>query len=251
MKTETFTILVSFAAFVFSAIALWRTHFAKFRAITTSGNLQFRIYTFKNNRKKWYIPSVDIPISITNEGARVGKVMGLRIRASFPKLSIPSNYEIFMPQWEIDFKKFEPISEKRFEWIEKAVIANWMPFVVLPKQTITKHLIFESNWDNPVIQDEVCFELQIITDADKKWRKIAKWEANLSPVIWSELTDNNASFIYYEVDMQSLLYKEAINPTDLHEYTGSKSELPKKGFGEHTSYLIRSENKGSKRRKNA
>ncbi len=242
---------MSIAAFIISIIALWRTHFAKFRAITTSGNLQFRIYPIKNNKIKWYLPSVDIPISITNEGARAGKVMGLRVRTSFPNLSIPKNYEAFLPAWEIDYKKFEPISENRFEWIEKAVIASWTPFVVLPKQTITKHLIFESKWDNPVIQDDVHFELQIITDVDKNWRSIAKWEANLSPTIWSELTNNGATFVYYEVNTQSLLYKGAINPSNLHEYTGTKSQIPKKGFGTHTSSVGYSENKGSKRRKNA
>ncbi len=244
--------VLSIAAFVISVVALWQTHFAKFRAITTCGTLQIRIYPIRSKNNKWYLPSVDIPISITNEGARAGKVMGLRIRTNFPDLPIPNNYEIFQPEWEIDHKIFEPISGNRFEWIEKAVIADWMPFVVLPKQTITKHLIFESKWDEPVIQENISFELEINTDTDKKWRSIAKWHFVLSAPMWSELTNNGAAIACYEANTQSLLFKESINPSDLHKYTGSKVPIPKNGFGpSHPSYLDYGTNKSSKKRKNA
>ena len=184
-----------------------------------------------------------------NEGARSGKVIGLRIRTRYPNLPISNNYEIFHPLCEVDYKVFEPIINQRFEWIDKAVLGEWSSFVVLPKETVTKHLVFETRWDEPVIQENVVFELEMLTDVSKKWRKLAEWKFHLSPAVWSELTEVGASFTCFEKD-SALFYKDSINPPDLHKYTGTKDPIPKGGFGAKPSYLDYNENK-SKRRKKA
>jgi hypothetical protein len=80
--TTAVSLAISIAAFILSSVALWQTHFAKFKLVNTVGNLQIRIYPLKHKKEKWYLPTIDVPVSLTNEGARVGKVLGLRIRAS-------------------------------------------------------------------------------------------------------------------------------------------------------------------------
>ena len=224
--------IISVIAVVLSLIALWKTHFAKSKFIPIVGTLRLRIYPIKNERERWFIPSFDIPVSLTNEGARPGKILGLRLSIKFPDLPIPDSREYFYPKWEVDAKQ---ICRERFEWINEATIGDWMPFVVLPKETVTKHLVFESKWFDPVIQNEVTCAMEIYTDVDPTWKDIAKWYVRLSARDWGELTNNGTSFGYSPDGAIDML--EKIHPLDLHKYTGSKEPIPEKGFGVAPSYL--------------
>jgi hypothetical protein len=200
----TISIAISTAAFILSIIALWQTHFAKFKLVNTVGNLQIRIYPLQHKKEKWYLPTIDVPISLTNEGASVGKVLGLRIRINFPDLPKPNNYQIINPKCEVDFKKFESTSNQFFKWMDEAILREWMPFVVLPKQTITKHLVFQSRWEKVIIQDKVIFELEIYTNIKKKWQRIAQWDATLSSEVWNSKIDDISSFVFSEENMGSI-----------------------------------------------
>ena len=217
----TISIAISSSAFILSAIALWQTHFAKFKIVCTAGNLRLQIYPFES----YYLPCVDIPITVTNVGALAGKVTGIRIRVSFPSLSTSKNYEFLDPIWDVDFKKYNPISNKRFEWIEKAVVGEWMPFVVLPKQTISKHLIFELRWDEPVFDDNAVFELEIRTSISKKWKKIARWNISLSPGMIDENIHSVSSFIYIEVSSEKIDREENIEIEELHNQIKAEYRL--------------------------
>ena len=202
--TTAISIAISIAAFILSIITLWQSHFSKFNLVNTVGNLQIRIYPLQHKKDKWYLPTIDIPLSLTNEGARVGKVLGLRIRAHFPDLPKPNNYQLINPKCEVDYKKFKSMSNQSFKWMDEAIIGEWMPFVVLPKQTITKHLVFQSRWDEVVIQDNVIFELEIYTNIKKKWLRIAQWEATLSSEIWSSKIESMSSFVFPEENMEQI-----------------------------------------------
>ncbi len=210
--TAVISIAISIAAFILSATALWQTHFAKFKAVCSAGNLQFKIYPFTDH----YLPSVDIPITITNVGARAGKVVGLRIRVRYPDLPTRNNFEFFSPQWDVDYKIYNPISNERFEWFDKAIIGEWMPFIVLPKQTVTKHLIFESNWDEPIFQDKVIFELEIYTSTAQKWQQVARWDAFITPTMLDENIDSVSSFTFTEASSEKINLEEDIDVTELH-----------------------------------
>jgi hypothetical protein len=61
------------------------------------------------------------------------------------------NHEFIPAVWELKPDKVNCIDKNRFHWIDKVVAADWSPFVVLPKTTATKHLLFESRWDKPVV----------------------------------------------------------------------------------------------------
>lgn len=242
--TTVVSIAISIAAFVLSATALWQTHFAKFRIICSAGNLRLQIYPFENR----YLPSVDIPITITNVGAQVGKVIGARVRVSYPDLSISNNYEFFNPIWDVDYEKYNPISNKRFEWIDKAVVGEWMPFVVLPKQTISKHLVFESHWDEPVFYDNVIFELEIRTSTSKKWGKVARWDISLSPEMLDEKIDSVSSFIFMEAGSININLEKDIDVTELHNQINTKY-LTKSGIFQGSQSKLSKPRKKAKNRK--
>lgn len=228
------SIFISFLALVVSAITLWKNYFGKFKPITTTGRLGFRIYPIKSGSDKWYIPSYDISVSITNKGVLPGKVFGMRMVVHYPTLPIPGNKEIFTPKWEVNYTEFKQNSKERFLWINKAVINDWMPYVILPKCTVTKHIIFESRWDDAVIQ-ELQIALEVYTDTDKKWNEIARWNDYLTPSTWSELADVGSSFSIRAKN--SMEEDTLLIPPDLHKYTGTKKILPTRGFYSESSYL--------------
>lgn len=211
--------IISIVALILSAIALWQTHFAKFKIVCTVGNLQYKTYPFQHGKDIWYIPSIDIPIAVTNIGTRIGKIMGLRIRARYQDLHTKQNFEFFSPQWEVDYKKYYPISNKRFEWIDKAVIGDWMPFVVLSKQTVVKHLIFETRWEEPVLHDNVIFNLEILTSTPRKWQSVAQWNAFFSYGMFDEYEniDSVSAFMFPEANSEKIEAEHEINLTELHE----------------------------------
>jgi hypothetical protein len=181
--------------------------------------MQYKTYPFQHGKDIWYIPSIDIPIAITNIGARIGKITGLRIRGRYQGLHTKQNFEFFSPIWEVDFKKYYPISNKRFEWIDKAVIGDWMPFVVLPKQTVVKHLIFETSWKEPVLHENVIFDLEILTSISRKWQKVAQWNAFFSHEMFDEYEDIDSvsTFMFPEENSEKIDSEHEINLTKLHE----------------------------------
>ncbi|MDO9301254.1 MAG: hypothetical protein Q7T89_07720 [Anaerolineales bacterium] len=242
--TTVVSIAISIAAFVLSATALWQTHFAKFRVVCSVGNLQLQIYPFESH----CLPSVDIPITITNTGARVGRITGMRVRVSYPGLSSSSNYEFFNPKWDVDYKKFYPISGKRFEWFDKAIIGEWMPFVALPKQTISKHLIFESRWDEPIFYDEVIFELEIRTGTSRKWAKVARWDAFLSPEMIDENVNDVSSFIFIEANSDEPGLEENTDLIGLHDQINKDYTMQNRVLNAKTS-VSSGTRKKSKRKK--
>lgn len=224
--------LISIIALTASLIALWKTHLSRFSPILTVGNSCLRIYPIKSDDDRWFLPSISLPISFTNEGAQIGQIDDIRIRVSFPNLPIPGNFEMFYAKWEVDGQK---LSRERFDWVENAVIDDWMPFSLLPRETKTKHLVFETRWNEPVIQEKVLCDLEIKVRGNSKWVKIKQWDFCLTTVEWSELAEVGTSFSTSPNNNGNI--KEYINPKDLHKYTGTKDEIPKDGFKASPSYL--------------
>src|SRR5271157_13468 len=161
-------LLISLAAITISLLALWKTHFAPFSAIAVAGRLMLRVYPIKSGAERWFIASLDVPVSVTNEGARPGVIKGFRLRLHFPRIPIPGNSESIQPAFEIAPQDAKHISKDRFEWVDKIVVGEWMPFTVLPKTTVTKHFVFEAKWEDPVIQEVVNCTLEI-RSASAKW----------------------------------------------------------------------------------
>ncbi|MFX0202551.1 MAG: hypothetical protein ACFFCW_41125 [Candidatus Hodarchaeota archaeon] len=210
---------ISLGAGVIAFIALWKTHLTGFSPIVITGNLRHHIYPVTKKERKWYICSFDIPISITNGGAKPGNILGLRLSLSFPELQLPGNRELFPPVFEIDPRDYAKLTHDRFK-LKEIVIGGWMPYTVLPKQSVIKHLLFESRWDEPVIQERILCSLELYTDRSPKWKEVAKWEISLTADKWDFLEKGN-SWFYQPLGSPKL--EEPLRPTDLHKYTREAS----------------------------
>lgn len=105
MKIE-LPIAISLIALVLSAMAFWKTHLAPFRLVATFGNLRLRIYPIKRDKNRWFIASVDLPLTLVNAGARVGKLLDLRIIFKECDGGARGQKCILFAAWEIDTKLF-------------------------------------------------------------------------------------------------------------------------------------------------
>lgn len=64
--------------------------------------------------------------------------------------------------------------------------------------------VFQSRWEEAIIQDNVIFELEIYTNIKKKWQRIAKWDATLSSEVWNSKIDDISSFVFPEENMEPI-----------------------------------------------
>jgi hypothetical protein len=220
-------VVLSFIAICISCVALWKGHFARFSPLALAGNLQQRIYPIRNGDERWFITSFDIPVSVTNPGARPGIVSGLRLRLHYPELPFPGNYEFFFPNWELRPDKLNCIDKNRFGWIDEVVAADWSPFVILPKATVTKHLLFEERWDSPVVQKRIVATLELKADWSTNWISVTEWKLALHPETWVDLENGKA--MMYMPDRGQASHEQQCSPPDLHKYTGTKATLPTAG----------------------
>lgn len=117
---------IAVAAFLVSLTTLWKAHFSRFNVLIAAGALCHRIYPIKDENENWFIASFDIPLSLTNSGAKPGMVTGLRLKLHYSNLPIPDNYEYICPIFEIDPKRSNEITKERFDWISKLLLAYWM-----------------------------------------------------------------------------------------------------------------------------
>ena len=233
--------IIAFGALAVSIASLWKTHLSKFNPVSAVGRIRHRIYPIKNEEQRWFISSFDIPLTITNDGARTWKILDLRLILHFPEIPIPNNQESIKPTFEISPSDARKIDKRRFEWIEEIVIGEWMPFIILPKKTIRKHIVFETRWDDPVIQNQIEAELELLTDSSIKWKKVCSWNLFLDAASWGERANRGTSFYYHPKGFQFDYGK--CYPKDLHKYTGSKEEIPLNGYDAAPSYLDFPENK--------
>ncbi|MFJ2183207.1 hypothetical protein ACIOJG_21560 [Streptomyces anulatus] len=253
MKAQTIIAIVSSLALVISLATLWQTHLSRFRPVTAAGPLTLRICRIESKGKGWYISQVDCRFSVTNSGARVGKVLGVRMLVHYPGLPIPNAHEYFLPHSEVDPSSFKEHAGNRFAWIDKASLGEAVPFAILPRSSVSKHVVFDKRWDDPVIQDEIQFTLEILTDRNAKWVAVERWKQCLDGSAWSEIAEVGTSI---RVEPASVGDREsyATVPVNLHEFTRGKKSIPKGGFRAHPSHLVlpgkaRSENAEEGRKK--
>jgi hypothetical protein len=121
-----------------------------------------------------------------------------------------------------------------------------MPFVVLPKASVTKHLVFESRWNAPVVQKRVSCRMELYTDSERRWRGIGEWEFSLDSTVWVYLVRDGGGIV--TLARGGVELKRELHPPDLHKHTTPKEPMPKEGLFSGPSYLEYGEE--SKERKN-
>lgn len=247
MKYQTIIAIISSLALIISVANLWQSHLSKFRPVTAAGPLTLRICRIESSGEIWYIPQVDCRLTITNAGARVGKVLGMRMVVRYPGLPIPDAREYFSPHSEVDPVLFKENASHRFNWIKKASLGEAAPFVILPHSSVSKHVVFDKRWGDPVIQDEVEFVLEVLTDRDADWITVERWMHHLDGRTWSELAEVGTSIRVAPASMGPS-DSSATVPANLHDYTRGKKSIPKGGFQVPPSHLVPPSKPTSKRK---
>jgi hypothetical protein len=144
------TLVISGAAVVIASISLWRSHLAPFCPTLLSGPLAFRLDriepSFSGGNHLWWIPTVDLTLTIANEGAKAGRIHDVQL--VFTDAQCPENDMVFEANWIVDYAKFLPNIGQRSEWIRSAILWEWCPMLVGPKETKTMHVVFQAHrWD--------------------------------------------------------------------------------------------------------
>ena len=67
------SVIIALFALGVALTTLFKTHLSKFKPIITVGDLSIRIYPIKSDDEEWFLPSFNLPISISNDGAKPGK----------------------------------------------------------------------------------------------------------------------------------------------------------------------------------
>jgi hypothetical protein len=145
-------IALSVLALAASLVAFYRTHFIPFRPKTTAGGLRFRVYPYEEKGRRWVVPVFHLTVSVTNEGTRAGTVDGFRLRATYPGVPPEDHFETFVPVVSLErtLGMAYDTKEAREAWLEEN--PEWVPFIVLPKATVTQHLALQSQaWDAAVM----------------------------------------------------------------------------------------------------
>ncbi len=228
------SLFISIAAFIISLLALWKTHFAPFSALAVAGNLRIRVYPIRSGAERWFIVSLDVPVSITNEGARPGMIRDLRLRLHFREVPVPDNCEIFHVTFEIASEDAQRVDSNRFKWIDEIVVGEWMPFTVLPKATVTKHFIFEHRWEKSVVHGITDCTLEMRSDPGE-WKHVTTWHVALPAGIWKQM-EEGSSIAFPPEDEH--LDKVKCVPADLHKYLATAGEGTDSGDSkQHDSFL--------------
>lgn len=188
------------------------------------GRLRQRVYLIESEGRRWHIVSFDLPVSITNGGARSGQVLGMRLRLQFPDLPIPGHFELVPATFELPPEQARLIDSNRFEWLKSLTISDWLPFTVLPRSSAARHFIFETRWDEPVIQEHVSVAVELRNSVDQEWSTVGTFELHIGNWAWAEMTGGGSSFSCRPCGQEEpgqLMY-----PPDLHKYIGVKGSLP-------------------------
>jgi hypothetical protein len=231
------SVLISFTSAGIAFTSLWRTHLARFKPSVVAGLIRHRMCAFKSEGSQWYISSFDLPLTVVNEGARSGQVRGLRLRLSYPRLPIPNNYELVEATFELPPQEASMISQNRLEWLQKATVTRWMPFIVLPRASVTKHVIFDARWEAPVVQKEVEIELQMLTERSQDWMPVADYKHCLAESFVAAMIDGSS----FAVNPTTAQKPEASpHPPDLHKYICSNEKTLKR-IPWSPSYVVKPE----------
>jgi hypothetical protein len=208
-------IVVSIFALAISLFSLWRTFLAPFNLNITIGSPTFRLYEIEPETsgvdKIWWIPSVDIPVSFVNSGAKPGKIFDARLIFRSKEVQKLTE-EFFYPVWIVEYPKFSPCGSDRFRWIKEAIESEWYPLVLLPNQTVAKHLVLESpRWDH-LLPGNFEIDFDIYSDYKSKWLTYQTFELRMDDWTLKEL-EKGCSFSLTEPSLAKIRHEITEKPS--------------------------------------
>lgn len=187
-------ILVSSISLLISFYTLWKIHLSPFKLLISFGDPTLRTYKItpqiSGGKSTWFIPSIDIPFTFINTGAKSGKVINLRMKFFSKKRGInrTSQYEeIFEARWCVKYSDYNSKHNDRFLWLKESIENEWYPFYVLKDKPENKHIILESSrWDKfPKGNFNICLEL--LTEESNTWKKLKNYNFDLGKFEESQL----------------------------------------------------------------
>ena len=189
-------------ATIMSGITLWRTHLAPFRPVFLFDELQMGASWRASGGDTWVSPYWQVNMTIVNSGGQIGQVLGVRIVLHHTKH--PAQATEVIPL----VNGYDPAKHADIEGHAERV-----PYVILPKQTVTKTLRFTKRWEFEIDLEGAIFELQILDNVKKGWVTVEEWRSEGK--IWWEVFDDGSWLV--------LSRKSPTGPTydylnDVHEY---------------------------------
>ncbi len=204
---------ISVISLLISFYAIWKIYLSPFKLLISFGDPLLKTYKItpqvSGGKTIWYIPSIDIPITFLNIGARPGKVVDLRLTFSSLQKNINSSNqyeETFEPRWCVHYEDYNSKRQERFSWLRESVENDWYPFYVLQNTPMPKHIILESfRWDKfPRGSFQIRFE--VLTDESSKWRLLEEYEFSLDDSEISGLKKGSG----YSLPKKKIIEKPAI-----------------------------------------
>lgn len=236
MDKETLSIIaicISSGALIISFASLWRAYYVKFKPVIIAGPLSFRIFRVKAGKRRYFHAVLQCKVDITNTGAKTGIIRDFRIRATYPYLNIRRAYEDFPWTGEVDPAKFDSNLSDYFSALDVATVADSGPFIVQPKQTISKNMFFHISWQEPVIQP-IELRLGAVINKRRRWKTYEEWFFPITVPEWRDMVENENINLLNPGSHRPP--SNVPHPENLHDYTKSEEKIPYNGFGKNAKF---------------
>jgi hypothetical protein len=221
---------VALVAVAISLVSLYRSQLAPFRVVTVVGDLRLRIDRIKDSGQSWYMVHADIPVQVVNSGARIGRILGYRLRVSYPSLPIEGAYETFSAAFVADQRALMTGG------LKAAIIDFWTPFSILPKAAVHQHIVFNRRWDDPVVAEKIRFTLQQARDGQEGWADVGSWELDIDVESFAEMVRGST----YGVSPEGIPGDVVeIQPADLYSYLKPARRLPSRNLNDKISRFVK------------
>jgi hypothetical protein len=221
---------VALVAVAISLVSLYRSQLAPFRVVTVVGDLRLRIDHVKDGGQSWYMAHADIPVQVVNSGARIGRILGYRLRVSYPSLPIEGAYETFRTVFVADQRALMTVG------LKAAVIDIWTPFSILPKAAVHQHIVFNQRWDYPVVAETIRFTLQQARDGQEGWADVGSWESGVDVELFAEMVRGSSFSVSPEGTPGDVV---EIQPADLYSHLKPAGRLPTRNINDKVSRFVK------------
>jgi hypothetical protein len=228
------SLVISVAALLASLASVWRTHFTPPRLRVITGAASLKIDRIDSGSEYWYLPQITVPISVSNIGARVAHILEARLIVRYPQNDAEEAYEVFHLLYEIDPVRSAALKPSQARKIRNLYNGPGTPFIVGARETVTKHLVFQTRWDYEVEEADFAADLQLRTSSADNWITYQQFDGwALDGWLWRSI--NNSTFQLGRHGWENSIDQR--HPSSLHRIasTGATSAFSQEGSGQTES----------------
>lgn len=179
------SILVSAVALAVALASLWAGKLSPFHLVVLSSCPTFKVYQIgrsvsgTKDGKTWWIPSLDMSLSLYNTGRRPGVVRDVRVVMDVTEELGGTQRHIFEPIWLVDFARFDPIRHERFKWIDQAVVGDWYGILLQERGDREIHIVLETHrWEHK-FGGQADVSLEVLVNRAKTWQRVRTYKLHL------------------------------------------------------------------------